>query len=172
MTRHSPSSLTVLWRRETLEALATLTVVVAQLWILLDSYVGPLHYNVLAVRQYDSLERSARLSYGAAFAEYISFIRANSPDDAVVVLPSFQDDPVFGHTGFMQYFLFPRNLSNCPGEMTWTSCLAEVDGPRTYILAINAFPPQGGMGLEKVYLPFDEDRGLFAPNRTLEGVER
>jgi len=58
--------------------------------------------------------RSARFSHGIEFANFIDFIKHETPNDAVVILPPDGE----GHrnlstSAFMQFFLIPRKVINC-----------------------------------------------------------
>jgi hypothetical protein len=127
--------------------------------------MAPLLKRALRVRTESALVRSARLSYGEEFAEYVLFLREVVPEDALVVIPWREADPVLGEMPFMQYFLFPRLLTNCPAPPEWSACVANYGGSRTYLIAVDTFPPRAGLEGLKEYLPFDGSRGVLVPQK-------
>jgi hypothetical protein len=137
--------------------------VVSQLAILVVTQVTPLLGRIWRLRFASALVRSAQLSYGAGFTDYVLFLRRVVPEEALVVVPSLEADPVLGEMPFMQYFLFPRRLTNCPTGAPWSKCLINYGGPQTYIMAVRSFPPRSGLEGLKEYVPFDELRGVYVP---------
>jgi hypothetical protein len=92
------------------------------------------------------------------------FLRQVIPEDALVVIPSQEEDSILGEMPFMQYFLFPRRLTNCPAGAPWPECVVHYTGPRTYLLVVGDFPPRQGLDGSREYLPFDDGRGVLAPS--------
>jgi len=125
--------------------------------------IRPMVARVWPIRNEPALDRSARLSYGPVFAEYVLFLRTMIPEDGTVVIPPPSVDVVLGHMGFMQYFLFPRRLTNCPEGEAWEDCRIHYGGRLTYLLSVAGFPPRDELGLDKIYIPFDERWGIYAP---------
>jgi hypothetical protein len=113
--------------------------------------------------------RSARLSYGEEFAKYVLFLRQVIPDDALVVIPWKEADAVLSEMPFMQYFLFPRRLTNCPGPSEWSACVANYGGLQTYLVTVDSFPPRADLEGLKEYVPFDGSRGVLAPLKQAGG---
>jgi len=137
--------------------------VLVQGWLAADTFVLPFYAHFLGLSGRSMVERSAQLTYGGKFAGYMRFLRDQIPQDALVIQPSFRNEPIFGHQGFMQYFLFPRDVRPCPVEITWVSCLKKYNGPNTYILAVDDFPPAFPPQVHETYLGYGTDRGLFIP---------
>jgi hypothetical protein len=135
----------------------------AQIAALVATQIWPLAQKLWHVRDEDAVVRSARLSYGADFAGYVTFLRQSIPEDALVVIPSREEDPVLGEMPFLQYFLFPRRLTNCPTGTAWTDCAAHYHGPETYLLVVGDFPPREGLDASREYLAYDSERGVLAP---------
>ncbi len=143
--------------------LALLVAVAVQVVLLADGVLLPLARGSWEVRGLAARERSSRLAFGDSFSGYIEFLNEIIPEDALVVLPPSEIDSTFGHSGLMQYFLFPRRLTNCPAIDAWPECSVNYQGERTYLLSINGFPPPG-IGLElKTFVAFDDRWGLFVP---------
>jgi hypothetical protein len=107
--------------------------------------------------------RSARLAFGASFSEYIEFLEGTVPQDALVVIPPVEHDPVFGNMGLMQYLLFPRQLTNCPSIDLWEECKGNYLGGKTYLIAVGGFPSREQAPDSTTYIPFDASRGIFVP---------
>ncbi len=145
--------------------LAWLGIVLAAVQIVLvgATQVAPLLSQAWRVRTESAVVRSARLSYGDEFAKYVLFLRQVIPEDALVVIPWREADPVLSEMPFMQYFLFPRRLTNCPAPSEWSVCAANYVGPRTYLIAVDSFPPRTRLEGLKEYIPFDGSRGVLAP---------
>jgi len=127
------------------------------------SYVQPLTESLVELGPRSERERAAVLMEGERFAEFVAFIRANTSEDARIILPpNFPQQPV-AHIGLMQYFLYPRDIHNC-GVNEVEECVMRVTGENTYILAVGGFPPPGIAELHKDLIPFDDTRGLYAPS--------
>jgi len=137
-------------------------VVVAQL-VLLGWSQWP---GVLRAAQFQGLpatERSARIAFGDRFGDFIVFVSINVPVARRVVIPPMQTDSAFGDVGLMQYFLFPREIVNCPSGPDLASCVRSLTGAQTCILRIGDFPAPEDVPPSKGYLPFDAERGLYCP---------
>jgi hypothetical protein len=137
--------------------------VLVQLALLAGMVILPLARAGWEVRGDPARRRSARLAFGDSFAGYISFILSTVPEDALVVLPPAEHDNRFGHTGLMQYLLFPRRLTNCPTIAAWNECLENYYEMDTYLISVDGFPLPEIEIASKRYLPFDGRRGLFVP---------
>jgi hypothetical protein len=140
-----------------------ITLAATQIALLVVTQIVPMLSRSWRLRDAPALERSARLAYGNDFSDYVLFLRRTIPDDALVVIPWSRADPVLSEMSFMQYFLFPRRLTNCAEESEWAGCVANFGGAKTYVLAVKTFPPVLGLEDSKTYIPFDETRGVWVP---------
>ena len=107
-------------------------------------------------------ERTAVLLEGKDFLDYLRFLHEVIPEDARVILPPRRPPSVFSNIYYAQYFLFPRDLHNC-GVNEVEACVRRATGPNTYILALDNFPPRDLASEHRIYIPFDEEIGVFAP---------
>lgn len=112
-------------------------------------------------------KRAAIYLGGQQFADYIEFVRLHAPEDARVILPPREPVATFSNVGFVQYFLFPRDIHNC-GINEVEDCIRRVQGENTYILGVGYFPPPELASQFKNYLPFDDELGLYVPSGALE----
>src|SRR3970040_1596483 len=103
-----------------------------QLAVLLRTKIQPLAEKVWEVRHLSAVDRSAEIAFGSEFARYIRFLREAVPEDARVLVPPFDWEPVFGNIGLMQYFLFPREVVNCPNGADLSGCVRSMGGARTH----------------------------------------
>ncbi len=109
-------------------------------------------------------QRSAELAFGEDFAHYISFVSSYVPEGGIVALPPGTQHQVLGHTGLMQYFLFPRRTTNCPSGQPAQACAAQIKGPDVFVLKVGSFPDPGiEAELNKEYVPFNDRWGLYLP---------
>jgi hypothetical protein len=142
-----------------------ITIAVAiQIGLVITTFILPLRDRIQGVRQLPRLERSITLSFGDDFAAYMGFLADVIPEEATVVLPPIAIDSTLGNVGLMQYFLYPRRITNCPGEMGFAGCAVMYSGERTYLLAIADFPPEGAAETDKPYIQFDDRRGVYEPS--------
>ncbi len=121
---------------------------------------------VLRVAQYQGLsatERSARIAFGDQFGDFIQFLSAEIPPDGRLVVPPMDMSPIFGDIGLMQYFLFPRQIVNCPPGEDMPACVQSMTGSNTHILRTGKFPPSDAVPPAKDYLPFSADWGIYSP---------
>jgi hypothetical protein len=110
-----------------------------------------------------SVWRSASILFGDNYAEYIEFVKAFVPKNGLVMIPKEEQVWDFGNVGLMQYFLFPRQIVDCPIE-SLEECILNLKGPNSYILAPDAtFPPRRYADRVKEFIPFKGDRGLYVP---------
>lgn len=110
-----------------------------------------------------AVERSAYLAFGEEFGEFVSFIRDNVPDSALVAIPPSEISTTYGHNGLMQYFLLPRRVTNCPSVETFDNCARNLAGPSTYILRVRGFPAAIPSAVGKEYLALRNGFGVYAP---------
>ena len=127
------------------------------------SVILPLAKRVISVRALPVRERSAILSFGEDFSTFIYFLNDVIPENATVVIPPFGEEPVLGHEGIIQYFLFPRRITNCPRNMSIEQCTQMYSGENTYIIAVAGFPDRESAAEIKSLLPFDDQRGIYIP---------
>jgi hypothetical protein len=119
--------------------------------------------DLLAVRAtmgQTALWRSANFRISHRFADYILFLNANIPDDGRVILSPGDGGPKSaGITPFMQFFLAPRQVTNCLD----VSCIQNVDRQNTYI-PFTARSLVDDLALEpEAVLAFDDEWGLILP---------
>jgi hypothetical protein len=134
-----------------------------QLYLLSSSVVAPLWRDIRTVVALESGERSARLSFGDQFSDYIQFIVEVVPESGRVVLPPVTVDSTFGNMGIMQFFLFPRSIVNCPSIGVAEECLELYQGDETYFLSVDSFPENSQVGSTRKFLPFGTSLGIFLP---------
>jgi len=157
-------------RRHGLEVLLVAAVLV-QTKVLLANVLLPAFDRLRGVSSLPARERSARLAFGDGFAEYIRFLQEVVPSDATVIVPPVTVDEVLGNEGIVQYYLFPRRISNCPGSLPIGPCIARLTGPDSYILAVGEFPPPDVAEHAKTLVRFDDDRGVYVPRPGPTGGE-
>jgi hypothetical protein len=143
--------------------LSLFAVVLIQTAIVVFKLVLPLRAEVQTVADRSAFERSARLSFGDRFYEYLDFIRDEVPDEGTVVLPPVSIDATFGNMGIMQYFLAPREVVNCPTEQEARKCLSLFDGKNTYFLHLQGFPTASDESGGRELIPLDDSLGLLSP---------
>lgn len=104
------------------------------------------------------------MAFGMQFGSYVEFLRKEIPEDKTAALPPPSEHVALGHTGLMQYFLFPRRTTNCPTDQLPEKCLNQIGGPGVYVLRVGEFPEEPIRSqLDKTYLPFNDDWGLYVP---------
>lgn len=136
--------------------------VVSALFSLRD-YALPTLRRVWRLQSEPAIERSALFAFGSGFAEYAEFVRQHVPEGATLAIPKESQDAEWGHLGIVQYFMFPRRIIDCPPEEA-EACVLRLTGESTFILAPNdLFPPRPAAGQVRIYLPFDDRRGLYVP---------
>lgn len=154
-TRLQPSSLTLI------------ALVILQ-FVFLAIAVQPLAARVQEHRGAPAIDRSARIAFGDQFADFIRFLDAAVPPDGRVVVPPMDIDSKFGDVGLMQYFLFPRQVVNCPSGADMRPCVQSMVGTRTYILRAGEFPRADDVPPSKEYSSFAADLGLYVPRGSVE----
>jgi hypothetical protein len=100
---------------------------------------------------------------GEEFAAYIDFLHREVPTQAKVILPPRLPVQAEAHVGLMQYYLFPRQIHNC-GVDEVEACVRRSTGVATYLLVVKEFPPRALAEAAHQYVPFNEERGVYAPN--------
>jgi len=145
--------------------------VFAQSVILFRSTIAPLYADARDVRGLPALQRGAILSFGDTFAAYTGFLRAHIPEAGRVVIPPFDLDPVYGNLGLMQFFLFPREVVNCPSGPDLPSCTSSMTSPRTYLLRVGAFPDPASLSRGRHLLEFSDHLGTYAPPGQADPLE-
>jgi len=138
--------------------------VAIQIGIVITTFILPLRNRIQGVKQLPSLEGSTTLSFGDDFAAYMGFLAEVIPEEATVVLPPVEVDSTLGNVGLMQYFLYPRRITNCPGEMSFADCAIMYSGEHTYILGVADFSPDGSSETSKTFIQFDDRWGVYEPN--------
>ena len=137
--------------------------VAIQIGLVITTFILPLRNRIQGVRQLPRWERSITLSFGDDFAAYMGFLADVIPEEATVVLPPVEIDSTLGNVGLMQYFLYPRRITNCPRDMTFDDCATLYSGERTYILVVEGFSSADGAAPRKTYVQFDDRRGVYEP---------
>jgi hypothetical protein len=134
-----------------------------QFGILLVYVINPITQKIVEVKDGSRLERSAVLSFGRDFYNSMMFIHHNTPGDAIVVIPPDEVDTVFGNEGLMQYFLFPRRITNCPTQSTLETCMNIFKDREAYMLIVGAYADALESSDDR-YIPHGEDFGLYELN--------
>ncbi len=102
--------------------------------------------------------RSARFYRGAAFADKVAALRAIIPPERLVVLPPLSTNPALGRAREMEWFLFPRRVTNC----VEVACLREwASGGRAFVVGPTAVLSSWA-SLER-WVPLNEDVGVALP---------
>lgn len=134
-----------------------------QLALVTNLVIYPLGEEIWEVRSLPALERSAEIAFGPRFASFIAFLTKVIPPEGRVVVPPMSLELVYGNIGIMQFFLFPRDIVNCPSGPTLSSCISSMKGGSTYILAIGDFPKPEDVPEGKILLRHTENRGVYRP---------
>lgn len=125
-----------------------------------DVYRGKIRPN----RQFDPIGRSADWVQGNDFLQYVYFLRKEVPEDATVILPPSAERFYLNSRGFMQYFLFPRDLVAC-GSIESIECLDHLQNPSSFVISEGGFPPTNLIESTKEFIPFQNSLGVFIPTR-------
>lgn len=136
---------------------------IIQFAVLAQNIIGPAAIEILDVRNDQAPERSAVIGFGDEFAGYIAFILEKTNEDGFVLIPYRETHEVLGNEGIMQYYLIPRRITNCPLDQPFEECLLTQGGSRTSILSLNEFPPVAIDDGKYLFVPFNEDWGIFIP---------
>jgi hypothetical protein len=137
--------------------------VLAQLTILLWVGIIPAREKIRSVWDLPAQERSATLGFGDDFRAYVKFLNDQIPVDANVIVPPMSVDNVFGNAAMMQYFLFPKRIVNCPGEISLEECVERLHGDGVYILATGAYHLVDPLEIEGTFISFSAQSGLILP---------
>ena len=149
---------------QTLGLLFVLLVTILQLRLLTATFIVPRAIRGWEARAYSAWERSALLSEGADFLEFVVFLRHVIPETGKVVFPPHSyvgRAGSFTELGFMQYFMFPRSVLNCSEPVE--ECVRSLTGSSSYVVAVGGFPPASAAAEVKDYVPFREDKGVYVP---------
>jgi hypothetical protein len=137
---------------------------VVQLRVLTAGFIWPRLGRYWEVRAYPAWQRSALLSEGQPFMDYVTFLRQEVPESGRLVLPPHRfvsEGGPYTYPSFMQYYLFPREILNC-GEPV-EDCVRGLSGGRSYILRVGSFPPPSIAAETKTYIPFNDMLGVYVP---------
>lgn len=140
-------------------------VLLFQLGHLVARQITPSLKRVWDLRQMGPWERSS-LQQGGDIGYYVQFLNKHIPDDALVMIPPRIPQRPVAHIGFMQYYLFPREIHNC-GVDEVPECIHRARGDRIYILSVEGFPPDDVSVERKSYIAFDQEKGLYVPESAL-----
>jgi hypothetical protein len=140
-----------------------LLLVLIQAGVFIRATIVPTATELQEWRGQPAVVRSAGIAFGDRFAGYVEMLRERIPDQAVVLIPRLNTHEVIGHEGLMQYYLYPRTISNCPRYQPVDVCIQLQQGARTYILHIETFPPSGLVDRSMRYEAFDEAWGVYIP---------
>lgn len=154
------SNLTVFMRRYLMVFLVSLAVL-AQIVIVMDSLILPLRARIRTVDDLPALERGAYLGFGDEFAGFTAFLRENSPEAASIVIPPMSSDPVYGNTALMQYFLYPRSITNCNGGQRFEACFEQFAGEASFIISTSDYHAEEQSGLDARWIPYEGDKGIY-----------
>ena len=102
--------------------------------------------------------RGANFNQSEKVADFIVFLNQNIPENARVVLPSLGSNRKILTTPYMQLFLAPREVINCPN----VECIQTISGENTFIVIIGEFPIN--LSEDHSSLMFDEHWGLLLPD--------
>lgn len=98
------------------------------------------------------------------FVGFIHFIKDNVPQDRYIVLPPVDHGGEFSNEGFVQYFVFPMSVVNCPRNQSHEYCVTEIYGADTYILAVPGFPPAEAASTGRIFIEYSGNWGLYVPD--------
>jgi hypothetical protein len=94
--------------------------------------------------------------------QYIQFLREEIPEDSVVALTRTEGLPQYDSRPFLQYFLIPRDVVDCPSGPV-EDCLLALSAENMYFTYGGAFSLPESAAQRLLVIPFDERRGIFAP---------
>jgi hypothetical protein len=113
-------------------------------------------------RSLDALSRGADAAYGQGYMEYVRFLRGVIPADALVVNTRTTGLAQYDSLSFVQYFLFPRQVVNCPGGEV-RDCLQTMATQRVYFLAGDELTVPADLLTDYEVIAFDQERLLIRP---------
>jgi hypothetical protein len=101
--------------------------------------------------------RSANYSSGKNFADFVVFLNQHIPTDGTVYLPPAQAGSRSLDATYLQVFLYPRRLAECPN----TGCMELAPQAKTYAVVAGGFP--GAETLERATdkLTFNDKWGVI-----------
>ena len=134
-----------------------------QIFVVVRSFVLPSIGLIRDTHNLTAEDRSAVIAFGDRYAEYFAWIRENTPENAVLLIPPADLDEILGHVGVMQFYFIPRRISDCPRGQPWDKCVRIQQGQDTFILAVEDFPPHEELESTYSFLRFDDDWGLYLP---------
>ena len=106
------------------------------------------------------LWRSAKFFGGTKFANYITFLNENIPNDGTVLLPPKMVAPdKLATTPVMQFYLAPRTVINCSD----LSCVDEKALQGKYVIIIKGFPPLDEAPSMGELIMFNDSWGVLRP---------
>jgi len=124
-------------------------------------FAGPMAERLWELRFKPDWERSALLQ-GGDVAGFVTFLRQQVPEDGKLILPPNFPLRPFAHVGYMQYYLFPRDIQNC-GRDEVEACVRRIGGAKTFIMALPDFPPRALAEKTLRFIPYKDGMGVFAP---------
>ena len=103
---------------------------------------------------------SPLLRDGDVFAPYVRFLRESVPEGSVLIMPFVTRAGRYDQLGFMQYFLFPRDLDFC-NVKDIPACISAREGEDIWILSLPDFPAEGLTGVKAEEFTCSRGRGVF-----------
>ena len=152
--------------RKWLQVIGSLLLTLAMLYQfvqLIRIEILPLAKLVVQRHRVNAAERGALFYIGKESSEFIIFVNENVPPEAVVFIPRFEQDELFGHEGIMEFYLFPRKVENCSSNIPEEECILSLSGSNEYILAVEGFPPRSTAVQVKQWVSFNGERGVYIP---------
>ena len=138
--------------------------ILIQGWLVLSEFVLPLRRRIRTVDEMPALERSAYLSFGDEFAQFMALTRENVPEGAVVVVPSMSTDQVYGNPALMSYFLYPRSIRQCGAEEALEACAQRYATDEQYLISTSIYHAEGSDEVRgKRWIPYKGDMGIYVP---------
>jgi hypothetical protein len=125
--------------------------------------IRPLVARIVSYRDLSARTRGVHIAFGEQLGSFVEYLESEVPYDARVVIPPQEIDSTLGNVGLVQYFLFPRDIVNCPAGPDLAECVRSMVGDRTFILRAGEFPEPRDVPSSKTYLPFNTELGLYRP---------
>jgi hypothetical protein len=129
----------------------------------LANAIGPLD-QVRRVIGQSAVWRGVNFSSGQDFANYVKFLNATIPQQATVVLPPEGIGPApISRTPYMQFFLAPRQVVNCPTD--GEACAENFSAAGAYVLVVrrDQFPASSLLEDKDRLAFYDENLGVLFP---------
>lgn len=162
-TSQETRSFRTFFRKDQIVVLILGLACVGQLILLVRVEFFPLREEARSVRDLPAQERSAILSFGDKFSAYMTFLNDKIPEEATVVVPPMSIDNVFGNPALIQYFLFPRVIMTCQGELSPEECVDRFSGEGVYFLAPGNYYTFGQIESGSRFISFAGQRGVLVP---------